>query len=214
MSLVVMPNVFIYNILLPLTYPFADSALVFGLIFGEWRTLVAPFLIFTVIDLLYATWGLRGEQGKWKLMLAVPLQRVIYRQLLYYTVYRGIIRALEGTGDRWNKFAKMGETRRFYLSAMGGITAALGFEPAVKTAHQTPQLVPEEVMISLQGPEGTSLSPTNRQEVMSLSVIPRQSHTAGDTSSPAFSPNVLAGFSAEPNTYEKSSSLLGPTSSH
>lgn len=214
MSMVVMPNVFVYNILLPLTYPFADSALLFGLIFGEWRTLVAPFLIFTMLDLLYATWGLRGEPNKWKLMFAVPLQRVVYRQLLYYTVYRGLIRAIEGTGTVWNKFAKIGETRRFYLAAMGGVTAALGLEPALESVAQSPQLVPEEVMMSFQGPGDTSFASTNRQEVMSLSVMPRQSHTAGDTSSPAFSPNVLVGFGAEPNTYAKSSSLLGPTSSH
>jgi cellulose synthase/poly-beta-1,6-N-acetylglucosamine synthase-like glycosyltransferase len=106
MSLVVMPNIFVYNILLPLTYPFADSALVFGLIFGEWHSLILPFLIFTGIDLLYAVWGVRGEPNKWKLMLAVPLQRVVYRQLLYYTVYKGFVRAIEGTGTSWNKFTK------------------------------------------------------------------------------------------------------------
>lgn len=226
MSLVVMPNIFVYNILLPLTYPFADSALVFGLIFGEWQTLVAPFLIFTVLDLLYAGWGLRGEPNKWKLMLAVPMQRVVYRQLLYYTVYKALIRATEGTGTGWNKFAKMGETRRFYLAAMGGVTAALGLEPSlepvaagapaapVQLPSQLAHVLPEEVTMSFQGPAGTADSSTNFQEVISLSAMPRQSQSAGDTSSPAFSPNVLVGVSDEPNTYAKSSSLSGPTSSH
>ncbi len=151
MSLVVMPNIFVYNILLPLTYPFADSALLFGLIFGEWHSLIMPFLIFTGIDLLYAIWGLRGEPNKWKLMAAVPLQRIVYRQLLYYTVYKGLVRAIEGTGTTWNKFAKTGETRRFYLSAMGGLQAALEgvktplpIEPT--TASEFKELAGEEVM--------------------------------------------------------------------
>ncbi len=50
--------------------------------------------------------------------MAVPLQRIVYRQLLYYTVYKSIIRAIEGRGTVWNKFAKMGETKRFYLKAL------------------------------------------------------------------------------------------------
>lgn len=223
MSLVVMPNIFVYNILLPLTYPFADSALLFGLIFGEWRSLVLPFLIFTAVDLLYAIWGVRGEPNKWKLILAVPLQRIVYRQLLYYTVYKGLIRALEGTGTTWNKFAKTGETRRFYLAGIGGLEAVLTTaksveipakeaEPAVQA--QMPQLIVEEVTVSFQGPEGTSDSSTNFQEAMSLSVMPRHFQSAGETSSPAFSPNVLVGTVDDPNTYAKSSSPFGPTSSH
>jgi hypothetical protein len=118
MTLVVLPNIFVFNIMLPLLYPFADSALIFGLIFGAWHTLVLPFIAFTMFDMAYAMWGVWGEPKMFKLLMAVPLQRVVYRQLLYYTVMRGVVRALEGTGSAWNKFAKMGETRRFYFTSM------------------------------------------------------------------------------------------------
>jgi cellulose synthase/poly-beta-1,6-N-acetylglucosamine synthase-like glycosyltransferase len=120
MSLIVLPNVFVYNIFLPFTYPFADSALVFGIAFGEWKTLVLPFIIFTLFDLSYALYGIWREEDRLKLMLAVPLQRIVYRQLLYVTVIRGIVRAVEGSGSTWNKFTKMGETRRFYFSNISG----------------------------------------------------------------------------------------------
>ncbi len=163
MSLVVMPNIFIYNILLPLTYPFADSALVFGLIFGEWQTLVLPFVIFTILDLLYATWGLRGEQSRWKLMVAVPLQRIVYRQLLYYTVYKSFIRAIEGSGTVWNKFAKMGETKRFYMSALSN---AVGLEVTPMPEAVPPPVPAQEILASMQS---SIESPVQvRQEVMSL----------------------------------------------
>ncbi len=118
MSLVVLPNVFIYNIFLPLAYPFADASFIFGLVFGNLHALLLPFLLFTAFDLSYAFWGAWREPGAWRLMIAVPLQRVVYRQLLYYTVMRGVIRAFEGTGSSWNKFRKVGETKRFYVSDM------------------------------------------------------------------------------------------------
>ncbi|HWB33954.1 MAG TPA: glycosyltransferase [Candidatus Paceibacterota bacterium] len=116
MTLVVLPNVLIYNILLPLAYPFTDAAFVFGLCFGEMRTLLLPFLIFTAFDMSYAAWGVWKEPGAWRLLIGVPLQRVVYRQLLYWSVMRGVIRAIEGSGAGWNKFRKAGETKRFYQS--------------------------------------------------------------------------------------------------
>jgi cellulose synthase/poly-beta-1,6-N-acetylglucosamine synthase-like glycosyltransferase/peptidoglycan/xylan/chitin deacetylase (PgdA/CDA1 family) len=116
MSVIVMPNIFIFNILLPLTYPFADLALLIGLIFGEWHTMVLPFLLFSCVDIAYAAIGVWEEEETAKLLSGVPLQRVSYRQLIYYTVVKSVVRAIEGTGSGWNKFQKTGETQRFYFS--------------------------------------------------------------------------------------------------
>jgi len=137
------------------------------LVFGEWQTLVFPFIIFTVVDLLYANWGLRREQNKLKLMSVVPLQRIVYRQLLYYTVYKGLIRAIEGTGSGWNKFKKMGATRQFFLSAMGGVEAALGLESTASASAQVVSSMPSlpEVANALHA------EATARQEVAALSVM-------------------------------------------
>jgi hypothetical protein len=151
MTMLVLPNIFIFNIVLPLMYPFADSALIVGIALGEWKTLVLPFLLFTMFDLLYAIWGVWKEKSAWKLMIAVPLQRVIYRQLLYYTVMKGVVRALEGTGSGWNKFQKVGETRRFYFTAMLtpvpsplSISAEELARPEPLSPQQTPPLLVEK----------------------------------------------------------------------
>jgi cellulose synthase/poly-beta-1,6-N-acetylglucosamine synthase-like glycosyltransferase/peptidoglycan/xylan/chitin deacetylase (PgdA/CDA1 family) len=202
-TLVVMPNILIYNIFLPLTYPLADSALIIGLIFGEWNSLILPFLIFTTVDLLYAMWGLRGEPGKWKLMLAVPLQRIVYRQLLYYTVYKGLVRALEGSGSTWNKFTKTGDTSRFYLTALNGLGAALHEVKQPLTAKvavegEPSPLTSPEGTLAFQNENGGAEHSPKLQDAISLSVM---------------SPNVLVGVGEESNTYTKSSSSFGSTSS-
>jgi cellulose synthase/poly-beta-1,6-N-acetylglucosamine synthase-like glycosyltransferase/peptidoglycan/xylan/chitin deacetylase (PgdA/CDA1 family) len=214
LSFVVLPNIFIFNIMLPLMYPFADSTLLFGLLLDDWRTLLLPFLLFTGFDVLYAMWGVWREPKAWKLLLAVPLQRIVYRQLLYYTVMRGVVRALEGTGSAWNKFTKVGETRRFYFtSLLTPVPVGVTSESAAMML-QSPQLTSEEVTVALQGPAGISEPSTNLQSVVSLSVMPKHFQSAGETSSPAWAPNVLTGVLDEPNTYAKSSSPFGPTSSH
>jgi cellulose synthase/poly-beta-1,6-N-acetylglucosamine synthase-like glycosyltransferase len=116
MTWVVLPNIFFFNIVLPLTYPFADLSLVFGLILSDWNGLLGPFAFFTAFDFLYASLGVWPEDNRFKLLCMVPLQRITYRQLLYFSVMRGVVRAIEGTGSSWNKFAKVGETQRFYFS--------------------------------------------------------------------------------------------------
>jgi hypothetical protein len=119
MSLVLMPYTFIFGIVLPLTYPVVDAVLIWSLLSGFWLAALTPVLVFTLVDILYAMWGLRGEQFGWRLLWMVPIQRLCYRQLLYYTVARAVVRAIEGTGASWNKVKKAGETQRFYIEHFG-----------------------------------------------------------------------------------------------
>jgi cellulose synthase/poly-beta-1,6-N-acetylglucosamine synthase-like glycosyltransferase/peptidoglycan/xylan/chitin deacetylase (PgdA/CDA1 family) len=209
MTLVVMPNIFIFNIILPLSYPFADSALLVGLALTDWSGLIVPFALFTLFDVVYAGIGVWPEKNRLRLLSMVPLQRIVYRQLLYYTVMRGVVRSIEGTGSGWNKFAKMGETQRFYFSAVPAAAAAGASEvqllstqnaPAETKISQEPHVVPEVVTMSFQGPAGTSEESTNAQDVVALSESSRHVISAGEISSPALTPKVFEGTSAEPNT--------------
>ena len=170
MSLIVMPNIFIFNILLPLTYPFADGAFVVGLIFGEWQTMVLPFILFTIFDLLYAWIGVWNESEVIKLLSEVPLQRVSYRQLLYYTVIRSVVRAIEGTSSSWNKFAKTGETQRFYFSSARIIP---------------PAKIPSGISISSEWISEVLVSSGNLKDSMSLSTMSNQFQDDEETLNPA-----------------------------
>ncbi len=181
MTLVVLPNIFIFNIALPLIYPFADSALLVGLFLGDFRSLILPFLLFTAFDLLYAFWGVWKEPNAWKLMLAVPLQRVVYRQLLYYSVMKGVIRAVEGTGSSWNKFAKMGETKRFFFTSI---------VVPIPSTLSTTQVFAPDTSASLQ--------------TLSIPSTPRQFHTGSEVPSQTWAPTVLTGVLEEPKRYENS----------
>jgi cellulose synthase/poly-beta-1,6-N-acetylglucosamine synthase-like glycosyltransferase/peptidoglycan/xylan/chitin deacetylase (PgdA/CDA1 family) len=118
MSYLVMPNTLIFGILLPITYPVVDTMLVISLFLGPVWEVLLPIAFFTLVDTAYAMWGLYGEKRSKKLLWFVPLQRILYRQLLYYTVIRSLVYAIEGRGSRWNKFAKLGETQRFFFNSL------------------------------------------------------------------------------------------------
>ena len=52
--------------------------------------------------------GREGEKGRMKLILLVPLMNILYRPLLYITVYRALWAALTGRLARWNKLRRLG----------------------------------------------------------------------------------------------------------
>jgi cellulose synthase/poly-beta-1,6-N-acetylglucosamine synthase-like glycosyltransferase/peptidoglycan/xylan/chitin deacetylase (PgdA/CDA1 family) len=159
MTWIVMPNIFIFNILLPLSYPFADSAFILGLFISDWQGLLAPFAFFTVFDVAYASIGAWPEKDRWRLIGVVPLQRIVYRQLLYYSVMRGVVRAVEGTGSGWNKFAKVGETQRFYFSAVSSVA------PITHSETQIPILAgPAPVLETFEktSPTGTGVDESSK----------------------------------------------------
>jgi cellulose synthase/poly-beta-1,6-N-acetylglucosamine synthase-like glycosyltransferase len=190
-TLFVLPNVFIFNIVLPLIYPFADSALIVGLFMGDWRSLLLPFLLFTAFDVMYAMWGVWKEKDAWKLLLAVPLQRIVYRQLLYYSVIKGVVRACEGTGSAWNSFVKSGDTKRFFFASIvvpvpSTISAseAMKLEPPQEPAVQLSTLAVSEPQVAFEGAAAAG---------------------AAETGSPVWSTQTLAGVFEEQTSYKKSS---------
>lgn len=137
MSYLVMPNTLIFGILLPITYPVVDTTLVLSLFLGPVWEVLLPIAFFTLIDTAYAMWGLYGEKRSKKLLWFVPLQRILYRQLLYYTVIRSLVYAIEGRGSRWNKFAKLGETSRFFNSLENSQTPS-AYEPSPSVENPLP----------------------------------------------------------------------------
>ncbi len=114
LSYALFPHTIVFSILLPFCYLMVDALLVMSLFFGFSMHALLPILFFTGVDMIYTAWGLKDEPEGWKLLWVVPLQRFAYRPLIYYTIVRGFVRAIEGSGSAWNKFSKAGDTQRFF----------------------------------------------------------------------------------------------------
>jgi cellulose synthase/poly-beta-1,6-N-acetylglucosamine synthase-like glycosyltransferase len=133
---VAIPNIVIFQILLPLVSPFIDIMFVFGLInYGlnkyfhpetanpaSLQKLVAFFITFMVIDFIASTIAFllerreaNAKENGW-LLAHVWLQRFAYRQLFSVVLVKTLIRAMEGRPFAWDKlertaqlpFAKVG----------------------------------------------------------------------------------------------------------
>ena len=118
LGLVAMPQVWLFQVLLTVMAPLVDFMLVWqilhtGLDYLQHRNQFNPdnllitlvyFGIFMATDFLAVALAfvIEGKEN-WRLMLWLGLQRIGYRQILYYVVVKSVITALLGPLVGWNK---------------------------------------------------------------------------------------------------------------
>ena len=118
------PDLWLTGIVMGLMAPVADAVLLGVLLRGAWSlaqgdpapaggdgalVMIAGWAILPVLDLVVALAAFRLEPGESRrLLLLVPFQRLLYRQLLYITVYRAVGRALAGRIAGWGKLVRRG----------------------------------------------------------------------------------------------------------
>ncbi len=121
LGLVALPNIFLFQLLLPLFSPVIDFLFLLsmvlwglsrfhisqGLPLGTWTTQdmersVVFFLGFMVIDLLACVIAFMLERKEdWSLLLPLVLQRFYYRQMMYVVLFRALMHAVKGRPVGW-----------------------------------------------------------------------------------------------------------------
>lgn len=117
-GMVALPNILIYQILLPCLAPLADFILIisliaagFGIIPSSLMDIITFYLVFTFVDVLGAAIAFTFEKADyWKLLWLIP-QRFIYRQLMYYILIKSFNRALKGELQGWGILVRTGHVK-------------------------------------------------------------------------------------------------------
>jgi cellulose synthase/poly-beta-1,6-N-acetylglucosamine synthase-like glycosyltransferase/peptidoglycan/xylan/chitin deacetylase (PgdA/CDA1 family) len=131
LGFVALPNIVIFQILLPLVSPLIDIMFAFGAIWyflqkhfhpdstdpASFHKLVAFFFAFLVIDFLASALAFALERRRpddkedpW-LLSQVWLQRFAYRQLFSVVLFKTLTRALEGRRFAWDKLERTAAVR-------------------------------------------------------------------------------------------------------
>ena len=121
MRWVTVPNVLIFQVLLPLISALLDATMLLGLAWSFMQTRYHPdspglnahvlffYALFVGIDLFAGVLAFALEPGEhWSLLLWLPLQRFFYRQLLYLVAVRALAAALRGGAVGWGKLERRG----------------------------------------------------------------------------------------------------------
>jgi hypothetical protein len=115
----IVPAMFLYGIILPLSYSIVDAALILGIVSGAWSTLVVPVVIFMIFDTIYSGIGTFGERNWLRLTLSVPVTRFLTRYIAFYVLVQGLVTASEGNAVLWNKVRRTGDLRRLFATMLG-----------------------------------------------------------------------------------------------
>jgi peptidoglycan-N-acetylglucosamine deacetylase len=129
---VALPNVIIFQILLPLVSPFIDIMFVVGAVSyfvtkyfhpdstnpADFQRLVVYFALFMIIDFIASTIAFAlerqqpGRKRDFLLLGHVWLQRFAYRQLFSLVLFKTLKRAVEGGSFAWDKLERTATVRQ------------------------------------------------------------------------------------------------------
>jgi cellulose synthase/poly-beta-1,6-N-acetylglucosamine synthase-like glycosyltransferase/peptidoglycan/xylan/chitin deacetylase (PgdA/CDA1 family) len=98
----------LYHVLLPLIAPVVDIAMIYGFIFLSPLKVGAFWLAFCVLQVLACGYALRLDAERLRTLWVLPLQQVVYRQLLYLVTMQSMITALLGIRQRWQPIRRAG----------------------------------------------------------------------------------------------------------
>jgi hypothetical protein len=98
-----------FQVLLPLTAPAVDVYGLYGLAFLPWTHVVAVWCGFVLAQALTAAYALHLDRERFGPLWTLPLQQVVYRQLMYLVVVQSTVAALMGERQRWQRMVRTGD---------------------------------------------------------------------------------------------------------
>ncbi|MFE3636717.1 glycosyltransferase [Streptomyces sp. NPDC059168] len=103
-----LPLVSLFMVVAPLLAPLIDIFLIYGLVFGPTeKTIVAWFGVLAV-QAACAAYAFILDREPLTPLISLPLQQVLYRQLMYVVLLQSWITALTGGRLRWQKLRRKG----------------------------------------------------------------------------------------------------------
>ncbi|MFC9845545.1 bifunctional polysaccharide deacetylase/glycosyltransferase family 2 protein [Streptomyces sp. NPDC060223] len=103
-----LPLVSLFMVLAPLLAPLIDVFLLYGLVFGPTGKTVLAWLGVLSIQAVCAAYAFRLDRERMTHLISLPLQQILYRQLMYVVLLQSWITALTGGRLRWQKLRRTG----------------------------------------------------------------------------------------------------------
>ena len=98
----------LFHVLLPLIAPVVDVFSIYGLVFLNPVKVTLFWLTFVLLQALAGGYALRLDGERLRPLCILPLQQVVYRQLIYLVTIQSVITALVGTRQRWQAISRAG----------------------------------------------------------------------------------------------------------
>ncbi|MET8164397.1 glycosyltransferase [Streptomyces sp. NPDC005329] len=103
-----LPFVSVFMVLAPLLAPLIDVFLLYGVVFGPTQKTIVAWLGVLAVQAVCAAYAFRLDRERMTHLISLPLQQILYRQLMYVVLLQSWITALTGGRLRWQKLRRTG----------------------------------------------------------------------------------------------------------
>ncbi|MFR9797252.1 glycosyltransferase [Streptomyces sp. MS06] len=103
-----LPLVSLFMVVAPLLAPLIDIFLLYGVVFGPTEKTIVAWLGVLAIQAVCAAYAFRLDRERMTHLISLPLQQVLYRQIMYVVLLQSWITALTGGRLRWQKLRRTG----------------------------------------------------------------------------------------------------------
>ncbi|MGW3634593.1 glycosyltransferase [Streptomyces sp. NPDC005122] len=103
-----LPLVALFMVLAPLLAPLIDVFLLYGVVFGPTQKTIIAWLGVLAVQGVCAAYAFRLDRERMIHLVSLPLQQILYRQLMYMVLIQSWITALTGGRLRWQKLRRTG----------------------------------------------------------------------------------------------------------
>jgi peptidoglycan-N-acetylglucosamine deacetylase len=108
---VALPNILVFQVLIPLIAPLADLFMLVGIFTGNGLVILEYYSLFMLVDLAVGVLAFVFEkENVFKLVWLIP-QRIVYRWLMLYILYKAIRRAIKGQLQSWGVLKRTGNVQ-------------------------------------------------------------------------------------------------------
>ncbi|MFH9066551.1 bifunctional polysaccharide deacetylase/glycosyltransferase family 2 protein [Streptomyces coeruleorubidus] len=104
-----LPLLAVFQIFTPLLAPLIDILAVYGLIFGNPRTTVLAWSGVLAVQAVCAVYAFHLDGERLRPLWALPLQQVVYRQVMYLVLTQACLTAVNGYRLPWQRLKRSGD---------------------------------------------------------------------------------------------------------
>ena len=126
-GMIAMPHILIFQMILPFLAPLADLVLVLSLVAAAFNIIPVSaghialfYVIFSLVDMAGAALAFAFEKEDYKKLLWMIPQRLIYRQLMYYILFKSFNKALKGELQGWGILKRTGNVKKMDTFKIAG----------------------------------------------------------------------------------------------
>ena len=117
-----LPNILLFQIILPILAPFADLLLIISIFFSgkhpqNLSHTLLFYLVFLLVDVFVSVFAFSYEKERLgKLIWLIP-QRFVYRQLMYVVLFKALKKAIKGESQGWGALKRTGNVKQLAIQS-------------------------------------------------------------------------------------------------